>query len=133
MKTHSILIVTLVLVSLSLTTAVGAQSEWSNSYQDQSDVHMYSGNAPTMQLNSYTPYRSQIYEVGTMNAPSDFSDPSAGSSTSNRPRPRKLGGGTDPGEQSENSPIGEPWVMALFALVATAVIAVRRQLKAKKD
>ena len=126
MKTHSILIVTLVLVSLSLTTAVVAQSEWSNSYRDQSDVHMYSGNAPTMQLNSYTPYRSQIYEVGTMNAPSDFSDPSAGSSTSNRPRPRKLGGGTDPGEQSENSPIGEPWILLLFALLACGVIAYRR-------
>jgi hypothetical protein len=71
---------------------------------------------------------SQIYEVGTPYVPSDYSNPSGSAATGEKiTGPRKLGGGTDPGEQSEQFPIGEPWIMLLFALAACGVIANRRK------
>ena len=36
-------------------------------------------------------------------------------------------GGRDPGEQSNQSPVGEPLVLLLFAAVAAAVVAWRQR------
>lgn len=58
-------------------------------------------------------YTGTVYEPFNSAAPSDYTDGQAPApSTSGR---RKLGGGTDPGNQSEQSPVGEPWILLLFA------------------
>ena len=43
---------------------------------------------------------------------------------------RNLGGAVDPGNQSQNSPVGEPWVMLLFA-IATAGIKTAKHVSEK--
>ena len=79
---------------------------------------------------TYQGYQSQIFEVGTTNVPSDYSEVSSGSSDEqggHKGHLRKLGGGTDVGEQSNEYPIGEPWIMAIFAILAAGIIAYRRK------
>ena len=48
-----------------------------------------------------------------------------GSGTANGPRRSFINPG-DPGDQSEEFPIGEPWVLLLFAAAGAGVIAYRR-------
>lgn len=43
---------------------------------------------------------------------------------------RNLGGAVDPGNQSQGSPVGEPWVMLLFAAATTTIIKIRQVKKA---
>ena len=42
---------------------------------------------------------------------------------------RNLGGAVDPGNQSQGSPVGEPWVMLLFAAATTTIIKIRQVKK----
>lgn len=89
----------------------------------------------TMQT-SGSAYSSQVTPVGATAAPS------MGSTTNNAPgRPgniRRSGDdddwGTNPhvGEGDEGSPIGEPWVLAIFAAVFAGVIALRKRRQAEK-
>lgn len=122
----------LLVVMLLCSSAVLAVPGWSNTNMtarqstadELTDRQVSSAWQPT-----YQGYQSQIFEVGTTNVPSDYSEVSSGSSDEqggHKGHMRKLGGGTDPGEQSENSPIGEPWILLLFALLACGVIAYRK-------
>ncbi len=122
----------LLVVMLLCSSAVLAVPGWSNTYMtarqstadELTDRQVSSAWQPT-----YQGYQSQIFEVGTTNVPSDYSEVSSGSSDEqggHKGHLRKLGGGTDVGEQSELSPIGEPWIMLLFALLACGVIAYRK-------
>ncbi|MBO4362198.1 MAG: hypothetical protein J5823_05370 [Paludibacteraceae bacterium] len=96
-------------------------------------------------------YNSQVTFVGaekvslipmrstsTMMATCEVPTPSTESSTSthNGGRRRSMENPGDAGETGdESSPIGEPWVLLLFAAAAAAVIAVRNRRHAfgKKD
>ncbi len=122
----------LLVVMLLCSSAVLAVPGWSNTNMtarqstadELTDRQVSSAWQPT-----YQGYQSQIFEVGTTNVPSDYSEVSSGSSDEqggHKGHIRRLGGGTDVGEQSELSPIGEPWIMLLFALLACGVIAYRR-------
>ena len=80
---------------------------------------------------SYQSYESTIYEPFASDAP--------GSSSNNGPskigsRQNSWGGGgmgdnpnDDPGHRDPGSPIGEAWVMLLFAAAAAIVIALRKK------
>lgn len=77
----------------------------------------YSYRAPEMRTQCIIPsgakYSSFVYEPFNSAVPSEYTDGQAPApSTSGR---RKLGGGTDPGNQSTQSPVGEPWILLLFA------------------
>lgn len=86
-------------------------------------------------------YNSQVTLVGaekvslipmrstsTMLPPEEVSTPSTESSTSthNGGRRREFGRPGDAGNQSEEFPIGEPWVLLLFAAAGAGVIAYRK-------
>lgn len=88
--------------------------------------------APPMQemhsqciMTSGVKYSSFVYEPFNGAAPSDYTDGQA-PSTSPGAR-RKLGGGTDPGEQSEESPLGEPWILAIFASLFAVGAAIKKK------
>ena len=80
---------------------------------------------------SYQSYESTIYDP--------FSEEAPGSSSNNGPskigsRQNTWGGGgmgdntnDDPGHRDPGSPIGEAWVMLLFAAAAAIVIALRKK------
>ena len=109
---------------LLLTLGVGQMGAAKGFFDSQADQNDEGLNPMT-----YRVYQSQIYEVGTQNVPSDYSNPS-GNSNSYQPMtgPRKLGGGTDPGEQDKEYPVGEPWILLVFSLLFGGVIF----LKARK-
>ena len=132
---QTVRVIPLLLVMLSLSSVVLAGSGWSNTNMsarqstatELSDVQPSSAWQPT-----YQGYQSQIFEVGTTNVPSDYSEVSSNSSGGHKGAVRKLGGGTDPGEQSDQSPIGEPWIMVLFAVFAVGIIAYKRKNSIKE-
>ena len=83
--------------------------------------------APTTQ---YQTYESVIYEPFAEETPSSSSN--GPSKISNRQNVWGGGGmgdeeGDDAGHRDPNSPIGEAWVMLLFAAAAAIVIALRKK------
>ena len=73
-------------------------------------------------------YSSQVTPVGATSAPSEATATTASYAPGRPGQPKRdLGHGTDAGNQSTESPIGEPWVLAIFAAAFAAVIAVRRK------
>lgn len=77
-------------------------------------------------MSSGSSYSGTVYEPFTNTTPSEANSPAKAPSG-----PRK--GFYNPGEggsQSDQSPIGEPWVLAIFALAFAGVVAVRRRKKA---
>ena len=84
---------------------------------------------PTTQ---YQTYESVIYEPFATETPSQYTDGGSESGSGNNgPKGvsgrRNLAGGGDPGSQSPNSPIGEPWIMLAFAAMAAIAIALRKK------
>ena len=74
---------------------------------------------------------------GTVYAPFDACAPSDQSGVEGNSGPRHRGGikregnfnhGTEYG-QSDKSPVGEPWVLAIFALAFAGVVAIRKTKK----
>lgn len=126
---QAVLIIPLIVAMLSLGVMATATPGWSNTNMSarQSDQIQLSDMQPSSAWqSSYQGYQSQIFEVGTTNVPSDYSEISSESSGSHKVGPRKLGGGTDTGTQELTSPIGEPWIMVIFALIVCGIIAYRR-------
>lgn len=89
---------------------------------------------------SYNAYQPTVYEPFTNATPAEsgalFSNPSSGDDSNFVPTNRRnsdggLQGGGDPGTQG-GSPVGEAWVMLLFAAVAAAVVFVRQRKAAVK-
>ena len=133
---QTVRVIPLLLVMLSLSSVVLASPGWSNTSMSarQSTANELSDVQPSSAWqSSYQGYQSPLFEIGTTNVPSDYSEVSSNSSGGHKGAVRKLGGGTDPGEQSDQSPVGEPWIMLLFALLAGGVIAFRRKVVSKKD
>ena len=81
-------------------------------------------------------YNGTVYEPFSTAAPSDYSEVSTTSTTEESGRPGHIRKGfinpSDPGEQSEEFPIGEPWIMAVMAVVFGGVIYLRRRRAAVK-
>ena len=81
-----------------------------------------------VQQNAYKAYQGAVYEPFNDTPPSESGNAPRGISGR-----KNLGGmgGRDPGEQSNQSPVGEPFVLLLFAAVAAAVVAWRQQRRAQ--
>ena len=96
---------------------------------------------PSAQLESQPMQNAQVMPTtgynGTVYAPFDASAPSEQSEVEGNSGSRPRGGikrggnfnyGTEYG-QSNESPIGEPWVLAIFALAFAGVLAIRKTKK----
>ena len=81
-----------------------------------------------------TKYQGTVYEPFSNATPSDQSvvgaSYSSGDQNGKGPR-RVLGHGTDAGNQSEEYPIGEPWILAVLAVAFAGVIFLRRKREAR--
>lgn len=86
----------------------------------------------TADASGVTTYSPTIYAVGTDEVPSDAYNPSGGGGPVNKPGIRGLSGGTDPGEQSDYSPVGEPLVLLLFAVLFAGVLTFRKAKQPQK-
>ena len=77
-----------------------------------------------VQQNAYKAYQGAVYEPFNDTPPSESGNAPRGISGR-----KNLGGrgGRDPGEQSDQSPVGEPFVLLLFAAVAAVVVAWRQR------
>ncbi len=110
-KTRVIMLI--MAVALMALPAMAQQEQWQSTSAMQS-----SGSA----------YSPQVTAVGATAAPSEATTTTA-SHAPGRPGTVKTGFITpgEGGSQSTESPIGEPWVLAIFATAFAAVIAVRRK------
>lgn len=81
-------------------------------------------------MTSNTGYRGVVYTPFTSSLPSELSVV-AGESSSGRPhghvRREKIGGPDTP--PANESPLGEPWILALFAAAFAGVVAIRKTKK----
>ena len=75
---------------------------------------------------NYNAYQSTVYEPFTAATPSDNHPVAAGAGEPQITNRKNLAGGGDPGTQG-GSPVGEPFVLLLFAAVAAMVIAWRKK------
>ena len=80
----------------------------------------------------FTTYQSTVYEPFTTAAPSDNHPMAAGAGEPQiTDRKNAFINPEDPGDRSEQSPVGEPFVLLLFAAVAAVVVAWRRARSAR--
>ena len=95
----------------------------------------YSYRMPEMQtqciMTGGAKYSSFVYEPFNNAVPSEYTDGQA--YTPSVSGKRKLGGGTDPGNQSTQSPVGEPWILAVFALLFAGVMAWKKKSKSNLE
>ena len=79
---------------------------------------MYNGNA----------HKGEVYEPFGAYTPSDQSEVGSSSST-NRPKGRvnRFENPSDPGDQSEEYPIGDAWPLLAFAALFAGIIALKRK------
>lgn len=82
--------------------------------------------APQVQF-SYLQMQSTSMLMETGEIPTPFSDIEEDENYRQGPR-RVIGKPGDPGDQSDEFPVGEPWVMLVFAAAAAATVAIRRRL-----
>lgn len=87
---------------------------------------------------SYNAYQPTVYEPFGSSLPSEsnpvYSNAQGTSDWNGTLSNRRNVGGVqgDPGDQSDESPVGEAWVMLLFGAVAAAVVFVRQRKAAVK-
>ena len=79
-------------------------------------------------------YSSTVYEPFDQTPPSEYnSNTTEESSGPSHPGGLRklggLGGGTDPGNPDPGYPVGDPWIMLLFASALAAVLAWRKRNK----
>ena len=77
------------------------------------------------QASEYKRYQGAVYEPFGSAVPSDDNPVSNADGLQISGR-KNLTGGGDPGNQSQNSPVGEPWVLLFFAAVAAVVVYRKR-------
>ena len=85
---------------------------------------------------NYNSYQSTVYQPFESSVPSDnnpvYSNSQGDNDRRNAPTNRRnLTGGGDAGDQEQSYPVGEAWVMLLFAAVAALVVFVRQRKAAK--
>lgn len=86
---------------------------------------------------AYNSYQSTVYQPFESSLPSDntpvcSNGQGEGNDRQNAPTNRRnLTGGGDPGDQEPTSPVGEAWIMLLFAAAAALAIFIRQRKAAK--
>lgn len=134
MKTMNIKAMTLIVCSLML--CMQAKAEFSmlemqstSAMQGTGSIHqsqIIAVEAPQMQY-TYLPMQSTSTMMETGYIPTPFADEDPYSGHPGRPR-RSKEPNEDVGDTNdESSPVGEPWVMLLFAAAAGTTIAIRRR------
>ena len=108
----------------------GGYGGMSNGYQ-VSDNGYKLPDTRSRETGRFTTYQSTVYEPFTAAAPSD-NHPINDSQITGRRNAWGGGGmgdqeGDDPGHIDPNSPVGEPFVLLLFAAVAAMVVAWRKK------
>lgn len=105
-----------------------------NSYSNETYGSLYNSTTDMQQAQpTYNSYQSTVYQPFESSVPSDnnpvFSN-SQGDNSNRQNAPtnrRNLGGGGDPYPGELKSPVGEAWVMLLFAAVAALVVFIRQR------
>lgn len=81
---------------------------------------------------SYRAYESTIYEPFTAASPSSNSnDAPANISGRRNADDDGFGGNSDGGSQADSYPMGEPWIMLLFAAAGAVVVYMKQRKKAE--
>ena len=80
-------------------------------------------------MNNGTKYNGTVYEPFSATTPSEQSEVGTNNSSARPERHIRTFG--KPGEigQSEDFPVGEPWILAVFALAFAGVVALRKTKK----
>ena len=107
----------------------GGYGGMSNGYQ-VSDNGYKLPDTRSRETGKFTTYQSTVYQPFTTSAPSDNHPLAAGAGEPQITGKKNLGGmgGHDPGgPASPNSPVGEPFVLLLFAAVAAIFVAKRQR------
>ena len=90
---------------------------------------------PVVQEQTYRSYQSTIYEPFAAGITStDDNQSNSPSKINNRKNSwggggMGEGGGDDAGHRDPNAPVGEPWILLLFAAIAAVVVAKKRQIE----
>jgi len=124
---------TMILVASMLMISMHANAAYKHMPMQSTSAMQAVGSAHAAQVReAYAPdvkYRtlpmlstSIMMETGEI--PTPFSDVEENSSAGPR---RVIGKPGDPGDQSDKYPIGEPWILLLFAAAAAATIAIRQR------
>ena len=117
-------IVIIALLSV-VTVAVNAQT-YKNTYTPSAQPEY--GVIQSQQIMSTNAHEGTIYEPFSNSTPSEQSSVGASQTSPAGPnRGKKFDTGGDSGQGP--SPVGEPWVLAVFALAFGGVIALRRRVK----
>ena len=96
-------------------------------------VTMQGAGMQSQQMMSGGAYSGTVYEPFSNTTPSEVSNPAKAPGGPRKDQASgRNPGEVDPDAGSDLSPIGEPWVMAFFALIFAGVIAIRQYKKKKK-
>ena len=112
----------LAILLLFFTIQVGAQEFSSTSAYRVQQIDM---SAQSVQVEGYQQYHSTIYEPFSSSTPS-YSGSNNDQSSGMGGRRNAFGHPDDPNKDQE-SPIGEPWIMLVFAALAAVGIALRKK------
>ena len=111
----------LAILLLFFTIQVGAQEFSSTSAYRVQQIDM---SAQSVQVEGYQQYHSTIYEPFSSSTPSYGSNNDQSSGMGGR---RNAFGHPDDPNKDQESPIGEPWIMLTFAVMAAVVITLRKK------
>ena len=115
----------LAILLLFFTIQVGAQEFSSTSAYRVQQIDM---SAQSVQVEGYQQYHSTIYEPFSNETPSSNGSNAPADITGRKNTINTGGFGTEPDPNaSNNSPIGEPWILLAFAAVAAIVIRLRKK------
>lgn len=101
-------------------------TEYGATQQNAYSAHEAQANYNSYQSTVYVPFDNTMPSENTSlyQSPSNSDAGDRSNAPSNR---RNLGGVGDPGNQSQESPVGEAWVMLFFAAAAAVVVFVRQR------
>ena len=113
----------LAILLLFFTIQVAAQEFSSTSAYRVQQIDM---SAQSLQVEGYQQYHSTIYEPSSSSTPS-YSGSNNDQSSGMGGRRNAFDKPDDPGEEPTEYPIGEPWIMLVFAALAAVGIALRKK------
>ena len=116
----------LICIFTSFSTILSAQVYSTASSNFSADQHATSQQYQSYQSTVYQPFESS---VPSDNHPMYNNSQGDNNNRHNAPTNRRNLGGVegDPGDQSDQSPVGEAWVMLFFAAVAALVVYIRNR------
>lgn len=115
-------------IGLALSLCVSAQNPFDWSQDSNGNPYVAAPSVASGSDISSSPYSSTIYDAYTDEVPSDASNPTGeGKARDNQSGIRRGFDTPDEPGQSDESPVGEPLVLCLFATLFAAAIAYRRR------